>query len=125
MSDYSLDEIYKLVYKSNSDNKLIIINTIKEILEEDESLNIKLLEMDKINKVFFKENDGINNDLNKCTICLEDIKRKEHKIKLKKCNHVFHKKCLNKYLKQTLLNFKCPNCKKDYSNNLNDIVKNL
>ena len=80
MSDYSLDEIYKLVYKSNSDNKLIIINTIKEILEEDESLNIKLLEMDKINKVFFKENDGINNDLNKCTICLEDIKRKEHKI---------------------------------------------
>ena len=62
MSDYSLDEIYKLVYKSNSDNKLIIINTIKEILEEDESLNIKLLEMDKINKVFFKENENVNND---------------------------------------------------------------
>ena len=43
----------------------------------------------------------------------------------KKCNHIFHKKCLNKYLKETLINFKCPNCKKDYSNNLNEIVKKL
>ena len=110
---------------SNKDNKLIIMDTIKKILIEDESLNIKLLEMDKINKVFFKENDIVNNDVNICTICLEEIKKKEHKVKLKKCNHIFHKKCLNKYLKETLINFNCPNCKKDYSNNLNDIVKNL
>ena len=75
MSNYSLDEIYKLVYKSNKDNKLIIMDTIKKILIEDESLNIKLLEMDKINKVFFKENDYVNNDLKICTICLEEIKK--------------------------------------------------
>ena len=125
MSNYSLDDIYKLVHKSNKDNKLIIMDTIKKILIEDESLNIKLLEMDKINKVFFKESDIVNNDLNICTICLEEIKKREHKVKLKKCNHIFHKKCLSKYLKETLINFKCPNCKKDYTNNLNDIVKKL
>lgn len=125
MSKYSLDEIAKLVYKSNDDNKLIIINTIKNILVEDDSLNVKLLEMDKINKSFFKENINENDESKICTICLEEIKGKEHKVKLNKCNHIFHKKCLNKYLKETLLNFKCPNCKKDYSKNLNNIVKNL
>ena len=34
MSNYSLDDIYKLVYKSNKDNKLIIMDTIKKILLE-------------------------------------------------------------------------------------------
>lgn len=125
MSNYSLDEITKLVYKSNNDNKSIIIDTIKQILIEDDSLNVKLLEMEKINKVFFKENDNLDNDLNTCTICLEEIQVREHKVKLNKCNHTFHKKCLNKYLKETLLKFKCPNCNKDYSKNLNNIVKNL
>lgn len=125
MSNYSLDEIKKLVYKSNEKNKSVIINTIKQILIEDESLNIKLLEMNEINKVFFKENENNNLDLDKCSICMEDIQGKEHKVKLKKCNHIFHRKCLNKYLKETLLKFKCPNCKKDYSNNLDNIVKNL
>lgn len=125
MSNYSLDEITKLVYKSNKDNKSIIMDTIKQILIEDDSLNVKLLEMDKINKVFFKENENLGNDLDICTICFENIQGKEHKVKLKKCNHIFHKKCLNKYLKETLLKFKCPNCNKDYSKNLDTIVKNL
>jgi predicted RNA-binding Zn-ribbon protein involved in translation (DUF1610 family) len=125
MSNYTLDEITKLVHKSNENNKSVIMDTIKQILIEDDSLNIKLLEMEKINKVFFKENDSIGNDSNVCTICFEEIQTREHKVKLKKCNHIFHKKCLNKYLKETLLNFKCPNCKKDYSKNLNNIVKNL
>ena len=125
MSNYSLDEITKLVYKSNKDNKSIIMDTIKQILIEDDSLNIKLLEMDKINKVFFKENENLENDLDICTICFENIQGKEHKVRLKKCNHIFHKKCLNKYLKETLLKFKCPNCNKDYSKNLDTIVKNL
>ena len=31
-------------------------------------------------------------------------KKREHKVKLKKCNHIFHKKCLNMYLKETLIN---------------------
>lgn len=125
MSNYSLDEITKLVYKSNDKNKSIIMDTIKQILIEDDSLNIKLLEMNEINKVFFKENENNKFDLDRCSICMEDIQKKEHKVKLKKCNHTFHKKCLNKYLNETLLKFKCPNCKKDYSKNLDNIVRNL
>ena len=45
MSNYTLDEITKLVHKSNENNKSVITDTIKQILIEDDSLNIKLLEM--------------------------------------------------------------------------------
>ena len=42
-----------------------------------------------------------------CSICLEDLKHKEYKRTLK-CSHVFHKKCVDKWLKY---NDECPLCR--------------
>lgn len=43
----------------------------------------------------------------KCSICLEEYKIKEYKRSLF-CNHVFHKKCCDRWLKK---NDSCPICR--------------
>ena len=56
--------------------------------------------------------DNINND-DECPICLEKIKNKET-IKLN-CNHIFHKKCIKRWINETNnnpnLDITCPLCK--------------
>ena len=46
-----------------------------------------------------------------CPICLEKYKIGEYKRKLHFCNHIFHKKCIDKWL---INNINCPICRKDY-----------
>ena len=121
MSNYSMTEIKKLIDRCNDNNKNVIVNTLKTIIEEDKKLNIKLVKMEKINNIFFKKMKSDSCDNKFCTICQEIIKSKEHKIRLDTCGHYFHKKCLNKYLKTSLTNFSCPNCK----NNFNQEIKNI
>jgi len=122
MSNYSIGEIENLINRCNKSNKKIIVNTIKQIIEEDDTINIKLLNIEKINNNFFKKPLGKNSKNIFCSICQEDVQSKEHKIKLPDCDHVFHKKCLNKYSKHCLINFSCPNCKNDYKTNLEKIA---
>ena len=121
MSNYSMTEIKKLIDRCNDNNKDVIVNTLKTIIEEDNKLNIKLVKMEKINNIFFKKMKSDSCENKFCTICQETIKSKEHKIRLDTCGHYFHKKCLNKYLKTSLTNFSCPNCK----NNFNQEIKNI
>lgn len=122
MSNYSMTEINNLIERCNDNNKEIIIDTLRNIIEEDHNLNIKLMNIQKINNVFFKKMKTEKCEDKFCTICQNEIKSKEHKIKLDTCGHIFHKKCLNKYLKTCLTNFSCPNCKKDYNSYLNKIA---
>jgi hypothetical protein len=49
-------------------------------------------------------NDNINN-INTCSICLEDINNSNYKLK---CNHEFHKSCIDGWLKK---NTTCPICR--------------
>jgi len=62
-----------------------------------------------INKIKNKSNYTIckneDEDLS-CTICLEDIKKKE-KIKILACNHIFHYDCISEWLTHGKT---CPNC---------------
>jgi hypothetical protein len=44
-----------------------------------------------------------------CSICQEDYKLKEYKRELS-CKHIFHKKCIDKWLKN---NLSCPYCRKN------------
>ena len=122
MSNYSIGEIENLIKRCNKSNKKIIVNTLKQIMEEDDTINIQLLNIEKINNNFFKKPLVKNTEHIFCSVCQEDIKSKEHKIKLPDCDHIFHKKCLNKYSKHCLINFSCPNCKNDYKNNLEKIA---
>ena len=82
MSNYSISDIENLIKRCNKSNKKIIISTIKEIIEEDDSLNVKLLNIENINNNFFKNLSTKNNKSSFCTICQDKIKSKEHKIKL-------------------------------------------
>ena len=125
MSSYSMTEINNLIKRCNDNNKEIIVDTIKNIIEEDNQLNIKLMNIEKINNVFFNKMKTTTCENKFCTICQNKIKSKEHKIKLDTCGHVFHKKCMNKYLKTCLTNFCCPNCKSDYKPLLKNIAINL
>lgn len=124
MSKYSITDIENLVKHSNKNNKNIIVNTIKEILREDQTLDVKLMEINDINKKFFKldTNSSKNDDVNFCSICQDYIKKNEHKTILNNCKHVFHKKCLNKLLKHNILKFNCPNCMKSYQKNIEKIL---
>jgi len=122
MSNYSMTEINNLIERCNDNNKDIIVNTLKNIIKEDNNLNIKLMSIEKINNLFFKKMKADNCEDKFCTLCQCEIKSKEHKIKLDTCGHYFHKKCLNKYLKTCLTKFSCPNCKNDYNNCLNNIA---
>ncbi|XVF04206.1 hypothetical protein REPUB_Repub05bG0062300 [Reevesia pubescens] len=45
-----------------------------------------------------------------CGICLEDFQEKEVCWVLFKCNHIFHKPCVEEWLK---INFSCPLCRID------------
>lgn len=49
----------------------------------------------------------------RCTICLQDIDKDEHMIKLK-CSHYYHAECITKYLKE--FDYKCPICRENIGN---------
>ena len=55
MSNYSMTEIKKLIDRCNNNNKDVIVNTLKTIIEEDKKLNIKLVKMEKINNIFLRK----------------------------------------------------------------------
>ena len=104
-----------------------VISTLSEISEDEKNKqHIQFINIEKINKQFFKlnkMNDKYNNDI--CTICQETIQNKEHKTCLNNCSHVFHKKCINKMIKVKKLDFKCPNCNLSYSDQLINIAIDL
>lgn len=60
-----------------------------------------------------KENDPILDD--KCSICIDNYKINEYKRILGKCNHSFHKKCVDKWFKKNKDNMNCPICRTNYN----------
>lgn len=50
---------------------------------------------------------GVNPD---CAICINKIESNEYIRKLK-CNHLFHKKCVDNWLKKNIENANCPMCR--------------
>ena len=48
-----------------------------------------------------------------CVICLEKYEVGQYKRQLHKCKHVFHKKCIDKWLVKVKM--ECPICRCDYS----------
>ena len=115
--------VYKFIDKINKlkiDKKSM--NILKDLVldlsnEKNEDLVIEIINIEKVNKNFFKKNKYTNNKKSHdkfCTICQENIKKGEHKTQLCDCKHTFHKKCLNKYLSVQKTDFECPVCKHSY-----------
>ena len=120
------NNIKNLLKICNKQNKSSIIKSINLIIKDNNMTNIKLININNVNNKFFKNNRSIRNNKNLfCTICQNTIDKGEHKVELNKCCHVFHRKCLNKYIKSTLVDFSCPNCKKSYKEDLLEISNNI
>ncbi len=118
---------YRLIIIKNDVSKTIIVRnrnsheTMKKGEKDDpiehHLLNVLDLEnvpysdfLQKSKKI--KECDGILNEL--CAICHCNYTINEYKRTLD-CNHNFHKKCIDKWLK---MNLNCPLCRKDIGHNI-------
>ena len=106
---YQIDEEHNYILPDNDDVSsmalLEIVNNygIKEDLFFNPQKNLKHLKLKKI-----KENDILTETV--CSICLENYKKNEF-YRVLNCNHIFHKKCIDRWLKKDHLN--CPMCRAD------------
>lgn len=50
-----------------------------------------------------------------CAICMDAYQPKEYKRVLEKCNHCFHKKCIDKWFKRNPKHMTCPICRASYN----------
>jgi hypothetical protein len=95
----------------DSTNISNIFPNINQILEKYFLKNKKIKDKDinkclgKYKKFDKKSNEIINKDY--CKICYQDFNIKEYKRNLK-CNHFFHKKCIDKWIK---IKNTCPICR--------------
>lgn len=75
----------------------------------DELEDVKLIvEQDKLDKIPLKKYSELITDEIKCAICINEFKNNDL-IRDIKCKHIFHKECIDKWLKEE--SYKCPNCK--------------
>ena len=101
--------IYKLmknstIYECNSDNNHELI-CITYDLNNNEEIKEKIPKYRLI-----KKDDKLIKEEEKCVICLENYKVNEYKRELK-CDHVFHKKCIDKWFKKRSDNKSFPLCR--------------
>jgi len=102
---------------NNINNDFIQLNIDIDIFGDnldEEKYNFKNCK--EINEKIGKSNKikkGCNKINEDCLICLEKYKEKELYRELPKCNHYFHKKCIDKWLKSNAV---CPICRNNIIN---------
>jgi|TARA_B110000483_G_scaffold83044_1_gene103127 hypothetical protein len=70
--------------------------------------------------IYINKKDEVLND-KECLICLEKFEYKKYKRVLKCCNNIYHKTCIDKWLKK---NSTCPTCRHDYLKEENEEQNN-
>jgi hypothetical protein len=95
--------------------KRMYVNILREggFLSENESRNDLETTENEPNESTNHTNSPaeVQNDTEKCTICLEKYENEENVVKIR-CNHVFHKTCLSKWEENN--NNTCPVCRIRY-----------
>ena len=88
------------------------INTLNNdsIINNQEDIIVALTddEFKKLETIDFKDLDKINQEENKCNICLDCFSEESKLLKLK-CNHIFDHECIENWLKKH--SNKCPICR--------------
>ena len=72
--------------------------------DSSEHQNGRIINFDKLNKFVVNKSNKPEDD---CPICLDGFKCRQHCRKLQ-CSHVFHKKCVDRWL---VKNVQCPVCR--------------
>jgi hypothetical protein len=112
LDDISLEELYTNMY--NIMTLLSIVNLTQDEFLEDiydevqtESLQDSVLKRDENIQYNGDEEKYNENEEFECVICKENIMNEEKVIHLHECNHTFHSKCLNEWIKWKSV---CPLC---------------
>ena len=85
-----------------------IINTTNQNNQEDVNITMDKNDIDNL-KILRYSNESSTN----CSICLMDVNKDDHYYEIK-CNHIFHRKCLEKWLEE--YNYVCPVCRTELGN---------
>jgi hypothetical protein len=101
---------YMIIGRVSQDIPHEIINIFFSNLSSNVTPNTTVLSKDDLNNISEKKYSEISTEENTCSICLNIIKQDEI-IRQLDCKHVFHTKCIEKYLLE--YNCKCPLCRKD------------
>lgn len=97
------DEIIKKIVGENGVSK-ILSTFVTNYMNEPSNTN------NDVNDLFFCEcSEDIQKNKSECVVCIEDIKEFDI-IFLTKCNHIYHKSCIMKWLEN---NKTCPTCRCD------------
>ena len=121
-----VDEIFKNEYSNNeyivNNNGNIEYHIYYDIIDSDEEennynqeeydyfINCKEINNKVCKPVRIKENDDLIINKECCNICCEDYIVGQYKRTLPACNHIFHKKCVDKWLKSKS---NCPICRNE------------
>jgi hypothetical protein len=100
--------IYYDIIDSDSDNDEE--ENVNNEEEYDYFINCKEINNKVCKPVRIKESDDLIINKECCNICCEDYIKGQYKRILPDCNHIFHKKCVDKWLK-TKSN--CPICRNE------------
>lgn len=104
-------------FNSNVSNDSVFNNNINVIIYEKQSIKDVLKTLPKYRKIKDIETTE------ECSICLQKYTENTFKRTLD-CSHHFHKKCIDKWLKQCdENNIHCPICRKQYEIKVNQILK--
>lgn len=113
--ELTFQEVYDY-FKSTNDNYLYLLFQSKEMLfgkyfeifgDGNGEIRIYLGGNRLIDMLFYEETDEQKNE--NCCICLEPLSNDT--IVKTRCNHLFHKKCMHKFLACDENNLDCPICR--------------
>ncbi len=114
--------IYDIISNINNhiiEERAIILNSLSETsqLLLSQRDNLPLPDLNTISTIITEINKNIE-----CPICCDDYDHSKDEetnkifIKLNKCNHIFHKECMENYIKIKKQNITCPYCRSDFTN---------
>lgn len=105
MTSFINSLINKILITNNNGNKTII-----EIIYDTSNIcNTLYINNKYINYILKEKIYNLENDI-KCIICYDEIKKYDKIRVLNNCEHKYHKKCIDKWLKKKNI---CPICRKN------------
>jgi len=99
--DYNVYNIFLNIMNNTQNNNETELESVKLVVDKDELDNIKSCKYKELE-------EDIKNANPKCIICQSDF-NKLNKVRILKCNHVYHNRCIDKWLCK--ISYKCPICR--------------
>jgi len=105
LGGYIINDEDEYIIDTDDISSLVFLDTITELLKDDTIQKTKIRSIGGYKKIKESHCDLLNEN---CPICLEKFNTGEYYRKLK-CNHLFHKKCIDRWIKKD--KNECPMCR--------------